>query len=141
MPPYLAATLVLGLAVLAAMWRGLLRFGPTLQEGRAIALGKASLLGNAAALIRRARRFHVLGAPYADASRARLARALSLPRQMKAEAVDAAIDRAGRAPRLGAFGARTKLHLSRRATGARAGRGRDSRLARTLHAIERIVIP
>jgi hypothetical protein len=85
---------VLGLAVLAAIWRGLLRFGPTLQEGRAIALGKASLLGNAAALIRRARRFHVLGAPYADASRARLARALSLPRQMKAEAVDAAIDRA-----------------------------------------------
>jgi len=142
MPPYLAATLVLGLAVLAAMWRGLLRFGPTLQEGRAIALGKASLLGNAAALMRRARRFHVLGAPYADASRARLARALSLPRQMKAEAVDAAIDRAVAARRASGLSVPEQSFTSAAAQLARAkGEGEILALARTLHAIERIVIP
>ncbi|WP_068085768.1 hypothetical protein [Novosphingobium rosa] len=141
MPPYLAATLVLGLAVVAAMWRALLRFGPTLDEGRAIALGKASLLGNAAALMRRARRFHVLGAPYADASRARLARALSLPRQMKAEAVDAAIDRALAARRASGLAVPDQTFTSAAAQLARAqGEGEILALARTLHAIERIVI-
>jgi hypothetical protein len=140
-PPYLAATLVLGLAVVAAMWRGLLRFGPTQSEGRAIALGKASLLGNAAALVRRARRFHVLGAPYADASRARLARALSLPRQMKAEAVDAAIDRALAARRASGLAVPEQSFTSAAAQLARAqGEGEILALARTLHAIERIVI-
>lgn len=140
-PPYLAATLALGLAVVAAMWRGLLRFGPTQSEGPAIALGKASLLGNAAALVRRARRFHVLGAPYADASRARLARALSLPRQMKAEAVDAAIDRALAARRASGLAVPDQSFTSAAAQLARAqGEGEILALARTLHAIERIVI-
>jgi hypothetical protein len=65
---------------------GLVRFGPLAAQDRAIALGKASLLGNAGALVRRARRFHLL-APYAEAARGRLVHALSLPR-----------DRVGRMP-------------------------------------------
>lgn len=139
MPPYLTATLVLGLAVVAALWRGLLRFGPAAAEGRAVPLGKASLLANAAGLVVRARRFHVLGAPYVEAARGRLARALSLPRARDAAAVDAAIDRA-----LGARGALDPQH-SFTATAARLARATHARevvaLALRLHAIERMLIP
>jgi hypothetical protein len=139
MPPYLTATLVLGLAVVAAMWRGLMRFGPAADEGRAVPLGKASLLGNAAGLVVRARRFHVLGGPYVEAVRGRLARALSLPRSRDAAAVDAAIDRA-----LGARGAYDPQN-SFTATAARLARATHARevvaLALRLHAIERILIP
>jgi len=138
-PPYLSATLVLGLAVVAALWRGLMRFGPVWDAGLAVPLGKASLLGNAAALVVRARRFHVLGAPYAEAARDRLARALSLPRAQQAAATDAAIDRA-----LGARGAHDAEH-SFTATAAQLARARTSRevlaLAGRLHAIERILTP
>ena len=139
MPPYLTATLVLALAVVAALWRGLMRFGPVWREGLAVPLGKASLLGNAAGLVVRARRFHVLGAPYAEGARSRLARALSLPRSRDAAAVDAAIDRA-----LAARGAYEPEH-SFTATAARLARARSPRdvlaLAQRLHAIERMLTP
>jgi hypothetical protein len=142
MPPYLTATLVLGLAVLAAVWRGLLRFGPLVAQDRAIPLGKRSLLGNAAALVRRARRFHVLGAPYADAARGRLARALSLPRQSDTAAMDTAIDRA-LAARRGADP--TIADQSFTATAAHLSRARTERevltLAQSLHDIERTLTP
>jgi hypothetical protein len=64
-PPFLAATLCLLLAAAVALWRAYQRFGPPLIAGRALAFGKRELVGNAAGLIQRARRLHLLGAPYA----------------------------------------------------------------------------
>ena len=93
-PPFLAATLCLLIAALAVGWRGFLRFGPPRSTVRAIAFGKRALIANAAGLIRRSRRLHLVGAPYADHVRERLARALALPRIADAAATEAAIDRA-----------------------------------------------
>ena len=93
-PPFLAATLCLLIAALAVGWRAFLRFGPPRISGRAIAFGKRALISNAAGLIRRARRLHLVAAPYADQARERLARALALPRIADAAATEAAIDRA-----------------------------------------------
>jgi hypothetical protein len=93
-PPFLAATLCLLIAALAVGWRGFLRFGPPRRGARAIAFGKGALIANAAGLIRRSRRLHLVGAPYADHVRERLVRALALPRIADAEATEAAIDRA-----------------------------------------------
>ncbi len=98
-PPFLAATVCLVLAALAVAWRALHRFGPALQHGPEIAHGKAALVANAAGLIRRAGRVHLVAAPYADATRERLALALGLPRGQTADAterlIDAAQDRRG----------------------------------------------
>ena len=93
-PPFLAATLCLLIAALAVGWRAFLRFGPPRAASRAIAFGKRALIANAAGLIRRTRRFHLVAAPYADHARERLARALALPRLADAAATEAAIDRA-----------------------------------------------
>ncbi|MDE1915035.1 MAG: DUF4350 domain-containing protein [Sphingomonadales bacterium] len=137
MPPYLTATLVLALALAAALWRGLLRFGPVAQEGLATPLGKASLLGQAGAIILRARRYHVLGPPYAEAARLHLARALSLPRQQDAANTDAAIDRA-----LATRGIHDLSFSDTASRLSRAGaRGDVLDLAARLHAIERILTP
>ncbi|MGH6786900.1 MAG: DUF4350 domain-containing protein [Novosphingobium sp.] len=92
-PPFLAATLALLLAALAVGWRAFNRFGPPARAARAIAFGKRALVGNAAGLIRRTKRLHLIGAPYADAARERLARGLGLPAADPA-ATEAAIDRA-----------------------------------------------
>ncbi|MFT4027953.1 MAG: DUF4350 domain-containing protein [Novosphingobium sp.] len=93
-PPYLAATLCLLLAALAAAWRAFLRFGPALATARAIAFGKRPLVANAAGLIRRTRRLHLIARPYADHLRERIARTLGLPRHATPEATEAAIDKA-----------------------------------------------
>lgn len=93
-PPFLAATLCLLLAAMAIGWRAFLRFGPPLVPGRAIAFGKRALVTNAAGLIVRSRRLHLLGPPYADAVRARLIRALGLSRAGDEAADTLAIDRA-----------------------------------------------
>lgn len=93
-PPYLAATLCLLIAALVVGWRGFMRFGPAQRGGPAIAFGKGALVANAAALLRRAGRLHLVSAPFADALRDRLARALGLPRGLDGAATEAAIDRA-----------------------------------------------
>ena len=93
-PPFLAATLCLLIAALAVGWRAFLRFGPARQGTRAIAFGKRALIANAAGLIRRTRRLHLVAAPYADHARERLAKALALPRLADVAATEAAIDRA-----------------------------------------------
>lgn len=93
-PPFLAATLCLLIAALIAGWRAFRRFGPPLSEERAIAFGKASLVANAAGLVRRSGRLHLLGAPYAALLRERLVRGLALPRHADPAASEAAIDRA-----------------------------------------------
>lgn len=93
-PPFLAATLCLLMAAFAVGWRAFLRFGPPRSPPRAIAFGKRALIANAAGLIRRTRRLHLVAAPYADHVRERLVRALGLPRHSDVSATEAAIDRA-----------------------------------------------
>lgn len=93
-PPFVAATFCLLLAALIAGWRAFRRYGPPLVEGRAIAFGKRALVSNSAGLVRRAGRLHLLAAPYAALVRDRLARKLSLPRHIDADATEVAIDRA-----------------------------------------------
>jgi hypothetical protein len=90
-PPFLAATLCLIAAALVIAWRGLRRFGPARAPVPAMAQGKRQLARNGAALIERARRWHLLGAPYAALVAARIARALNI-REGETEAREAAID-------------------------------------------------
>ncbi len=132
-PPFLGVTLCLALAALLAGWRAFVRFGPAAAPERAIAFGKQALVANSAGLIQRARRFHLLRAPYAQHTRERLVRALALPRGQDAATTDAAIDRAleARAPQSEPFS-----HVVDRLT--RAGRPHEIlKAARDLHALER----
>ncbi|KMS52625.1 hypothetical protein V474_24030 [Novosphingobium barchaimii LL02] len=135
-PPFLAATLCLLLAALVVGWRGFMRFGPPLVQGRAIAFGKRALVSNAAGFVRRTRRWHLLGGPYADHSRERLVQALALPRTLGPERADAAIDRALAARR------HQGEPFSVIAGRLRAARRPHDLLkaARDLHALERMLI-
>lgn len=132
-PPFLAATLCLLLAAAVALWRSVRRFGPALQGGPTIAFGKRALVSNSAGLIYRARRLHLLGAPYADAARERLSRSLALPARLSHDQAEAAIDRAlaARAPE--------SVPFSRLAAQLRSARKPTDmlRTARHLHALER----
>ncbi|MFC3100477.1 DUF4350 domain-containing protein [Altererythrobacter lauratis] len=92
-PPFLAATICLLLAMLVVGWRAFRRFGPPLAQAPAMRAGKAQLARNSAALIERARRWRLLGAPYAALVAARLARALNI-REHDPLAREAAIDAA-----------------------------------------------
>ncbi|MEQ1497301.1 MAG: DUF4350 domain-containing protein [Novosphingobium sp.] len=135
-PPFLAATICLILAVMVAFWRALHRFGPALLASRSIAFGKRALVANAAGLIQRARRLHLLGPPYADAARERLIRALALPARLDPHEAELAIDRAlaVRAPALEPFS-----NVAARLRGAR----RPADLiaaARQLHSLERTLM-
>ncbi len=134
-PPFLAATLCLLIAAVALGWRAFARFGPPRQGGRAIAFGKRALVANAAGLIRRTRRLHLIAAPYAEHARERLARSLALPRFADAAATEAAIDRSlaarrGDAPPFSAIAAR--LRAARRP-------GEILKAAQDLHSLERML--
>ena len=134
-PPFLAATLCLLIAALATCWRAFLRFGPPRRATRAIAFGKQALIANAAGLIRRTRRFHLVSLPYADQVRERLARSLALPRSADAAATEKLIDRAvaGRSLADNAFSTlAARLRAARR-------EGDILRAAQDLHALERTV--
>jgi hypothetical protein len=135
-PPFLAATLCLLLAALVAGWRAFLRFGPPRRAARAIAFGKGALVSNAAGLIRRTCRLHLIGGPYATRARERLARALALPRLADAEATEAAIDRAlaGRQPDAVPFSV-----IAARLRNARTHND-IMKAAQDLHALERTLI-
>ena len=136
-PPFLAATLCLLLAALVAGWRAFLRFGPAAASGRAIAFGKRALVSNAAGLIRRSRRLHLVTGPYAAAARERLAGALALPRSADVETAEAAIDRALAARASG--GAADTAPFSTVAARLRAARRPHDivKAAHDLHALER----
>ena len=134
-PPFLAATLCLLIAAMAIGWRAFLRFGPPRRAGRAIAFGKQALIANAAGLIRRTRRFHLVSLPYADQVRERLARSLALPRSADAQATEKLIDRAvaGRSLADNAFSTlAARLRAARREADI-------LRAAQDLHALERTV--
>ena len=134
-PPFLAATLCLLLAAAVALWRAYFRFGPALITGRSLAFGKRALVANAAGLLRRAKRLHLVGAPYADAARERMVRALALPHRLDAAAAELAIDRAlaARDP--------AAVPFSEAAGALRTAKGpRDMlRAAQVLHSLERIL--
>lgn len=93
-PPFLAATLCLILVALAVAWRALNRFGPALAPEADIANGKAALVASSAGLIRRTGRVHLVGTPYADAMRERLARVVALPKAHAPDVTDRLIDAA-----------------------------------------------
>lgn len=132
-PPFLAATLCLLLAAAVAAWRAYFRFGPASIAGRSLAFGKRALVSNGAGLVRRARRLHLIGGPFADAARDRLVKALALPQRLSAEQAELAIDRAlaARDP--------VAISFSQAAAQLRAAKGpRDMlRAARLLHSLER----
>lgn len=102
-PPFLAATLCLIMALVLVFWRAMLRFGPATVAAPAHAFGKQQLVENGAGLILRAKRWGLLGAPYARAAERRLARALGLVRHDPAS-LDAAL--AVRAPQEEPFSTR-----------------------------------
>ena len=135
-PPFLAATLCLMMAALVLGWRAFLRFGPPAVSGRAIAFGKRALVANAAGLVRRTGRLHLISRPYADHARERLVRALGLPRTLDGADADAAIDRAlaARDPGAEPFSRiAARLRLARRSQEL-------VKAARDLHALERKLI-
>ncbi|HEX4847248.1 MAG TPA: DUF4350 domain-containing protein [Novosphingobium sp.] len=133
--PFLAATVCLLLAAAVLMWRAMNRFGPPLAPARELAFGKHVLVANAAGLVRRAGRLHLIGGPYADASRERLARALALPARLDPEALEAAIDRA-----LAARRPQAEPYSAAAAAMRAARRPIDLlRAAQTLHSLERIL--
>jgi hypothetical protein len=135
-PPFLAATLCLLLAAIATGWRAFLRFGPPRVGTRAIAFGKQALVANAAGLIRRSRRLHLITTPYATRARERLALALALPRTADVAATEAAIDRAlaARAPDAMPFSA-----IAARLRAAHSPHD-IMKAAQDLHALERTLI-
>ncbi len=96
-PPFLAATLGLIAAMAAAIWRGFVRFGPALAGAPAHVVGKIALVASGAALLLRARRYHLIARPYADGARERLQSALGLPRGRASAETDAAIEQIQRA--------------------------------------------
>jgi len=135
-PPFLAATLCLLMAALVAGWRAFVRFGPPRKGTRAIAFGKQALVANAAGLIRRTRRLHLVTGPYATRARERLVRILALQRVADVAAAEAAIDRALEARKPGA------TPFSEIAARLRAAhRPHDIlKAAQELHALERTLI-
>ena len=74
-PPFVGLTACLLAAALLAGWMSAVRFGAPAAEGRAVPLGKRSLVDNTAALLRRAGRTHAVGGLYAEGVRGRIARA------------------------------------------------------------------
>ena len=91
-PPFLAATLTMFAAMLLAGWQAAIRFGsPRLQE-RALAFGKAALVDNNAALIRKAGREARLGPRYVDVIRKRAVALFRLPASRGPEEVDSRLE-------------------------------------------------
>lgn len=134
-PPFLAATLCLLAAMLLIGWRAFLRFGPPVAETPAMAMGKARLARNSAALIERARRWRLLGAPYAALVATRLAAALNV-RESEPAARELAIDAA-----LSARGAQEPGFAAGAEALRTARRPVDIlRAARTLKSIERTLV-
>ena len=91
-PPFLAVTLAIAAALLLAGLQAIARFGVPLRPERAIAFGKAALVDNSAALVRKAGREAHLGGRYADLIRERMAATLRLPPAMPEEKIVARLD-------------------------------------------------
>ncbi|WEK48224.1 MAG: DUF4350 domain-containing protein [Candidatus Andeanibacterium colombiense] len=126
-PPFLAATLCFLIAALVVGWRAFRRFGPPVASASGLAIGrkqlaaggiyalaavstfafgKRELATNGAALIQRAKRLHLLGAPYAALVRTRVAQALGLKPSadvaLTERTIDQLLERRGAAPEFAA---------------------------------------
>lgn len=86
--PFLAVTLTIFAAMLLAAWQAIARFGPARRRERAIAFGKAALVDNSAALIRKAGREAHFGSRYVDVVRERSISLFRLPPTLDIEALD-----------------------------------------------------
>ena len=95
-PPFLPMTLAIVAALILAGWQAFGQFGAPRRRARAIAFGKAALIDNAAALVRRARREKTLGGRYAYAVRERAAIVFGAPARLRDAALDAYLDRLDR---------------------------------------------
>ena len=91
-PPFLAVTLTIFAAMLLAGLQALFRFGAPLRPERAIAFGKAALVDNSAALIRKAGREPRLGVRYAEVVRERAAALFRLGPSAGRDVVDARLE-------------------------------------------------
>jgi hypothetical protein len=123
-PPFLAMTLAVAAAVLLAAWQGAVRFGSPRRRERAIAFGKAALIDNAAALVRKAGRHAMLGTRYADMIRDRACTEFGVSAHLRDGALEAHLDGLGR-----------RARFSELAEAARTARDRHSVLsaAQALH--------
>ncbi|WP_374943732.1 DUF4350 domain-containing protein [Sphingomonas sp.] len=92
-PPFLAMTLAIAAALLLVGWQAVARFGAPRIRPRAIAFGKAALVDNAAALVRRAGREATLGSRYAQVIRERAVVAFGVPAKLRDAALDQYLDR------------------------------------------------
>lgn len=117
-PPFLATTLAIAAALLLAALQALTRFGAPRRPERALAFGKAALVDNTAALVRKARREASLGPLYAEMIRERAVTIFGVPSRLQGKAVDDYLDA------LGGDGL-----FSKRAQAAADAQGRDTLLA------------
>ncbi|WP_260925589.1 DUF4350 domain-containing protein [Novosphingobium sp. 9] len=140
-PPFLAATLCLLMAAGLIGWRALLRFGPPLTAARPLAFGKRALVVNTAGMIRRSRRLHLLGRPYAERMRRRLANDLGL-RLADPATTDAMIDAALVAKGAADGGQASDTPFSDAVARLEGARGDHAILsaARAIHALERTIL-
>jgi hypothetical protein len=98
-PPFLGATIAIALAAGLLGWRAAARAGPAAPMRRVIALGKAALADNAAALLRLTGRERRLGPGYVKLVGMQLVEELSGTRRDESEAI-AWLDRLAAAHRL-----------------------------------------
>ena len=96
-PPFLPVTLIIVAAGFLAGLHGAVRFGAPAATARAIAMGKRTLVDNAAMLFRAARKEHRVGAAYASLTRDLAAQATHAPARLSGEALDDYLDRSGKA--------------------------------------------
>jgi hypothetical protein len=90
--PFLAVTLTIFAAMLLAGWQALVRFGPVRRPERAIAFGKAALVDNSAALIRKAGREAHLGGRYVDVIRERAVALFRLPPSLDSQTLESRLE-------------------------------------------------
>lgn len=96
-PPFLPVTLIIVAAGFLAGLHGAVRFGAPAATARAIAMGKRTLVDNAAMLFRAARKEHRVGAAYASLTRDLTSQATHAPARLSGEALDDYLDRSGKA--------------------------------------------
>ena len=92
-PPFLAMTLAIAAAVLLAAWQATARFGSPRRRERAIAFGKAALIDNTAALVRKAGRQAMLGSRYVDVIRDRATVVFGISPRLRDGPLDTYLDR------------------------------------------------
>ena len=93
--PFIGATLTAIVSAFLLGWAALVRFGPPLQETRAIALGKQALADNSAGLITMARRETRLAPQYLELIRRRVQRDIGAPKSLTGDQLSALLDRLG----------------------------------------------